>query len=309
VLLRALALGAGAGVAIEVFGDRGVLDRTGEALSIPLPAAPEIAITEVTRLSPGESIPGQPCESSDRSQVAYLEEAVSAARVGRLDALLTLPLQKAGAARAGFAFSGHTEFLAHALNAPHVVMLLAGPRLRVALATTHVALAAVPGALSLPALRETIAVTAIGLTEELGIAQPRLAVCGLNPHAGEGGMLGDEERRIIAPAIGEAAAELSRRSVVAELSGPHVPDVVFRLAAAGQFDAVVCMYHDQGLIPLKLLHGGEAVNVTLGLPLPRTSPDHGVAYDIAGTGTARPGSTVAALELAIAMAQRHGTSR
>jgi 4-hydroxythreonine-4-phosphate dehydrogenase len=241
----------------------------------------------------GDAEPGKPTAKTGRAQVEFLEAAVAAARAGEIDALVTAPISKAGAQAAGFAFPGHTEFLAARFGVPRVVMMLAGPHLRVALVTTHLALADVPGALTQEGIAETIRITHESLRRDFGIAKPRIAVAGLNPHAGEGGAFGREEIEIIAPAVAKTGA-----------SGPHVPDAVFRQAAEGRFDAVVCMYHDQGLIPLKLLDFEDAVNVTLGLPLVRTSPDHGVAYDIAGTGKARPNSMRRALELAAELTQK-----
>src|SRR5262249_6521691 len=178
-----------------------------------------------------------------------------------------------------------------------VVMMLAGPRLRVALVTTHLALADVPRVLAREGVRETIRITAEALRRDFGIAAPRIAVAGLNPHAGEGGAFGREEIESLAPAIADAAAE-------GRVSGPHVPDAVFRQAAEGRFDVVVCMYHDQGLIPLKLIDFEDAVNVTLGLPIVRTSPDHGTAYDIAGKGIARARSMQRAIALAVEVLDR-----
>jgi 4-hydroxythreonine-4-phosphate dehydrogenase len=177
-------------------------------------------------------------------------------------------------------------------------MMLAGPNLRVVVATTHLALREVPTALTTAGLASTITLTAEALARRFRIARSRVAVAGLNPHAGEAGRFGDEEQRLVAPAIDLARSRLLAAGVEAVVTGPHVPDVVFRQAAGGAFDAVVALYHDQGLIPVKLLHFDEAVNVTLGLPFARTSPDHGTAFDIAGTGQARPESFLAALDLA-----------
>jgi 4-hydroxythreonine-4-phosphate dehydrogenase len=165
-----------------------------------------------------------------------------------------------------------------------------------------VALRDVAGLLTADGIASTIWLTADGLARRFGIARPRVAVAGLNPHAGEAGRFGDEEDRLVRPAIELARARVAAAGLAAEITGPHVPDVIFREAAAGRHDAVVALYHDQGLIPLKLLHFDEGVNVTLGLPFIRTSPDHGTAYDIAGTGRASPTSFLAALDLAARMA-------
>jgi 4-hydroxythreonine-4-phosphate dehydrogenase len=255
-------------------------------------------IEEVTHLDAFTA--GSPTPETGRAQIAYLEAAVADARAGRLDALVTAPIHKASAMAAGFAFPGHTEFLADRLGAPQVTMMFAGPRMRVSLATIHAALADVPSLMTIDGVAGTITQTAEALSRWFGVAAPRVAVAGLNPHAGEAGHFGDEEQRLIAPAIAAARA----RVPFAELAGPEVPDAVFRAHLDGRWDAVVALYHDQGLIPVKLIDFEEAVNLTLGLPLPRTSPDHGVAHDIAGTGRARPTSMRSALRLARDLASR-----
>ena len=252
-----------------------------------------VAVTELEEL-----VPGVATVASGRAQVAYLEAAVADARAGRIDALVTAPIHKASCLAAGFAFAGHTEFLAERLDARAVTMMFAGPRMRVALATIHHALSAVPRVLTAAGLATTIVQTAEALARDFGVERPRLAVAGLNPHAGEAGHFGDEESRVITPAIAAARSQLEALGLAATLSGPHVPDVVFRDHSDGKSDAVVAMYHDQGLIPVKLIDFEEAVNVTLGLPIVRTSPDHGVAHDIAGRGLARTTSFAAALALA-----------
>ena len=262
---------------------------------------PPRRIIPVTALS---AIPPPRSAAGGRAQVAYLEAAVLAARGGEIDGLVTAPIHKAACLQAGFQFPGHTEFLAwHLERRNRVAMMLAGPHLRVVPVTTHVALADVPRALSIDGIARAAALTLMALREDFGIERPRVAVCGLNPHAGESGHFGDEEQTVIGPAIEAVAGGPLASAFSFELSGPHVPDAVFRQAAAppigeGRFDAVLAMYHDQGLIPLKLLDFDEGVNVTLGLPLVRTSPDHGVAYDIAGTGQVRDASFRAALRLA-----------
>ncbi len=254
--------------------------------------------------------PGRPTIESGRAQVDYLERAVRDIQSGQLDALVTAPISKTWARRAGFAFDGHTDFLAARLSTTEaplpVTMFFAGPRLRVALATVHIALAEVPTRLSSASLQRTIAQTCIALRDWMGIAKPRVAIAGLNPHAGEEGQFGDEEARLVAPAIAYAQRQLP----FAVLSGPHVPDAVFRRAligadgSPGDFDAVVALYHDQGLIAVKTVDFEDAVNVTLGLPIVRTSPDHGVAYDIAGRGRARTASFAAAYSLAHTLVER-----
>jgi 4-hydroxythreonine-4-phosphate dehydrogenase len=243
-------------------------------------------------------VPGVSTDATGRAQVAYLEAAVADALAGRLDALVTAPIHKASCLAAGFGFPGHTEFLQARFGADAVTMMFAGPRLRVSLATIHHALADVPRVLSAEAIAVAIVHTAEALARDFGVDRPRIAVAGLNPHAGEAGHFGDDETRVIAPAIEVARARLAAAGLAAELFGPRVPDAVFRDHLEGRFDAVVAMYHDQGLIPVKVVDFEEAVNVTLGLPIVRTSPDHGVAYDIAGKKRARPTSFAAALRLA-----------
>ena len=243
-------------------------------------------------------VPGTPTDATGRAQVAYLEAAVADVRAGKLDALVTAPIHKASCLAAGFAFPGHTEFLQARLGDGPVTMMFAGPRMRVSLATIHHALADVPRVLSAEAIAVAIAQTAEALVADFGVATPRIAVAGLNPHAGEQGHFGDDETRVIVPAIEAARARLAAAGLAATLDGPRVPDAVFRDHLDGRFDAVVAMYHDQGLIPVKVVDFEEAVNVTLGLPIVRTSPDHGVAHDIAGKRRARPTSFAAALRLA-----------
>lgn len=286
-----------------VYGDRGVLEQAAALRGV----APPSRIEEVTRLS--SVTPGKPDLESGRAQVAYLERAVADARAGRLDAIVTAPIHKASCLAAGFAFPGHTEFFAARLAPPGapplpVTMMFAGPKLRVSLATVHCPLAEVAHRLTAEALRGTIARTARALAKDFGIARPRIAVAGLNPHAGESGLFGDEEARLILPAIDPASEENARDFGAAVVTGPHVPDAVFRDHLDGRYDAVVALYHDQGLIPVKLIDFEEAVNLTLGLPLIRTSPDHGVAHDIAGRGVARTTSFRAALALAEKLSTR-----
>jgi 4-hydroxythreonine-4-phosphate dehydrogenase len=269
---------------------------------------------EVVSVSALPSVtPGQPNADTGAAQVAYLEAAVAAAKNGTIDALVTAPIHKAWCIKAGFTFAGHTEFLQDRLGAPAVTMMFAGPKMRVSLATIHHGLSEVPRLLTVEGIATTIVHTATALVRDFAIDRPRIAVAGLNPHAGEARHFGDEEPRVIAPAI-----EAARRRLAAAgpefagvtLSGPEVPDAVFRAhAVGGRSDAVIAMYHDQGLIPVKLVDFDEAVNVTLGLPIVRTSPDHGVAYDIAGRGLARATSFAAALDVARQMTSRRASRR
>jgi 4-hydroxythreonine-4-phosphate dehydrogenase len=223
---------------------------------------------------------------------AAIIEAVRLVQTGDAAGLVTAPISKAHVVAAGHDFPGHTELLAQLAGGVPVRMMMAGPRLRVVLVTTHLRLADVPRALSRETVLETISITARSLQDRLGIAKPRLAVTGLNPHAGEHGLFGDEETRLILPAVRAAR----RRGIT--VTEPLAADGLFAHAAGGAYDAIICMYHDQGLAPFKLLHFADGVNVTLGLPFVRTSPDHGTAFDIAGSGRADPRSMIAAVQMA-----------
>jgi 4-hydroxythreonine-4-phosphate dehydrogenase len=294
IVARALAERPDANVV--VFGDDGVLARAAKTAGL---AAPERArVRAVTNLGADEVTPGKPNDASARAQLAYLTAAVDAALAGEVSALVTAPISKEWIARAGFKFPGHTEYLAARAGVEEFAMMLAGPKLRVTVATTHVPFKDVPSLLTVDGIASTIWLTAEGLARRFGIAAPRVAVAGLNPHAGEAGRFGDEEERLVKPAITKARARIAAAGLNATVDGPLVPDSVFRQAAGGAYDAVVALYHDQGLIPLKLLHFDDGVNLTLGLPFVRTSPDHGTAYDIAGAGVARAQSFLAAFDLA-----------
>ena len=239
--------------------------------------------------------PGVVSAAAGRAAYDSVVAAVRDARAGRVDALATAPINKAAWAAAGLAWRGHTDLLAHLTNTADVRMLFHADRLNVVLATVHVPLADVPALLT----RERIDTTIRLAHDELprfGIARPRLALAGLNPHAGEDGLIGDEEQRVLAPATGRC------RAAGIDISGPIPGDAVFRRAVNGEFDAVIACYHDQGLIPVKLIAFGEAVNVTLGLPIIRTSVDHGTGFDIAGKGMADPSGLVAAVRLAVKLA-------
>ena len=283
---------------VIVYGDRAPLERGARAIGVTLPAG-------LTLLGDGlgEAAEfGKPDETSGSAQVGYLEAAAAAARRGELAAIVTAPISKTWARRGGFEFLGHTEMLAARLGATDVAMLFAGPKLKVALATVHCPLVEVLEELSTERVRAVIQLVVTSMVIDFGIAAPRVGVVGLNPHAGEDGLLGDEDADIIAPAIEEPCPP-------ATLLGPLVPDAAFRDAMHGKYDAVIAMYHDQGLIPVKLVDFEESVNVTLGLPIVRTSPDHGTAYDIAGTGKARSVSMRRALALAVEMVARRTSVR
>lgn len=244
--------------------------------------------------------PGQPDLVGARNSLDSLELAVGLARSGAASGLVTGPVSKAQLYAIGFAHPGQTEFVAERCGVAGdlVAMMLAGPTLRVVPVTTHIPLAQVPSALTVEVIVAKGRAAIRGLERQFGIMQPRLAVAGLNPHAGEEGALGREEIDIILPAIGRLREE------GADISGPHPPDIMFNDRHRRNYDAALCMYHDQGLIPLKTLHFDEGINVTLGLPIVRTSPDHGTAFDIAGRNAADPGAMIAAIRTAGECARR-----
>ena len=244
------------------------------------------------------AIPGQPAPENAAGVIAAIARGVDLVLRGEAAALTTLPIhKKALKDGADFPFPGHTEYLAHLAGVDRVVMMLACTGLRVVPATIHIPLAEVPAALDAGMLADTIRITHAALIRDFGIAAPRIAIAGLNPHAGEGGTMGGEEIALIAPVIAALRAEGMA------LSGPHSADTLFHAAARARYDAAIAMYHDQALIPIKTIDFAGGVNVTLGLPFIRTSPDHGTAFDIAGTGRADPTSLIAALTMAQEMAQ------
>lgn len=262
----------------------------------PRPLQPgELAIQPLP--APVPAIPGHPRCDTASWVLATLEHACAACRSGDCAALVTGPIHKAIVNQAGIAFSGHTEYLARLTGTPQVVMLLATAGLRVALATTHLPLAEVPAAITRESLTAVLEVLHAGLRRWFGLRQPRILVCGLNPHAGEGGHLGREEIEVIAPAL----AALRARGL--DLVGPLPADTLFTPGQLATADAVLAMYHDQGLPVLKHLGFGKAANITLGLPFIRTSVDHGTALELAGTGTADAGSLATALDYAAQMAE------
>jgi 4-hydroxythreonine-4-phosphate dehydrogenase len=252
--------------------------------------------------------PGSPTAETARNAFAALEEAARLAGAGQIAAVVTGPIHKARMAEIGFPFPGQTEFFANRWETANFAMLLTGGALTVALVTAHIPLTQVPHRVTRSEVVRVGRLLADFLRLRAGpnaAQNPRIAVAGLNPHAGEQGILGTEEIDIIAPAVHELAASESR----AEWTGPHSPDTLFHRAVAGDFDAVLCMYHDQALIPLKLHAFDQGVNVTIGLPYIRTSPDHGTAFDIAGAGRARPESMIAAINLAAELATKRSLAR
>ena len=242
--------------------------------------------------------PGKPGLASAQHAREALEEAVTLARSGEIQAVVTGPVSKKWLHETGFAFPGQTEFFADRCGVNNFAMCLTGGKITVALATAHIPLVDVSRILTRSGIVRVGQLLARFLLRR-GVRHPRIAVAGLNPHAGEDGDLGSEEIEIIAPAIESLHGSLN---AAVEISGPHSADTVFHRVLEGEFDAVLCMYHDQGLIPLKLHAFDEGVNITLGLPFPRTSPDHGTAFEIAGKGIARPASMIAAIRLACELA-------
>jgi 4-hydroxythreonine-4-phosphate dehydrogenase len=306
VVLKALASRAVAAVVDPILvGDRAVWDETARRVRRRVATSEtlrprHLTVAVTSTLAPRHRLPGPARGKADaaaRGEAAYraIVEAVRLVQAGRAAALVTAPISKAHLAAAGYDYPGHTELLAKMCGDVPVRMMMAGPQLRVVLVTTHLALAEVPRRLSAAAVLDTIFATGESLRRQFRISTPRIAVAGLNPHAGEDGLFGDEEIRIIAPAIRAARRRF-------DVKGPLAADSLFAQAAHGHYDAVVCMYHDQGLGPFKLLHFAEGVNFTVGLPFVRTSPDHGTAFDLAGKGVADARSMSAALQLAARLA-------
>ncbi len=261
-----------------------------------------IYVYPATTLSPDDIEPGRPGAETGRASFTYISTAIDMCLSGKASAMVTAPISKMGLKLAGYTWPGHTEILAEKTKTKDFLMMMAGQRLNVTLVTIHVPLSQVSALLSKDRVLKTIEITHLGLKRDFGIKRPRIALCGLNPHAGEEGMFGTEEIDIIKPACQTA------RKLGIDIQGPMPPDTVFYKAAQGYFDAVVCQYHDQGLIPFKLLHFRDGVNVTLGLPIVRTSVDHGTAYDIAGTGKADASSLVSAIGLAAKIAVNRAKS-
>jgi len=269
-----------------VFGQKALIEADVEVSDAGHPVPAEAAHTH------------RPTADGGRASVAWILAAIEAAQSGDVDAVVTAPISKEAMKLGGHSWPGHTEILKEKTGAERAVMTMVGGGLRVALVTTHMAVADVPAALTREDIHDTTTITDNALRRYFGCRAPRIAVCALNPHAGESGMFGDEDEEVIAPAIESARAQ------GVDCTGPVPADVVFHQALKGNYDAVVAMYHDQGTIPVKLLAFETGVNVTLGLPIIRTSPDHGTAYDIAGQGIADPGSMVEAIRLAASMAAR-----
>ncbi|MBC7739919.1 MAG: 4-hydroxythreonine-4-phosphate dehydrogenase PdxA [Candidatus Saccharibacteria bacterium] len=269
------------------------IDDPAQALTVP----PQVLPVLVHDFA-GDAVKGRADPQNAAGVIQVISRAVDLVRAGAASAICTAPIhKKALQDGAGFAYPGHTEFLAHLGGDVPVVMMLASPVLRVVPVTIHIALSEVPKALTAALLEQCLRLTHAGLVQDFGIAAPRLAVAGLNPHAGEGGAMGHEEITLIWPVLARLRAEGM------QIAGPLSADTMFHPRARAGYDAAVCMYHDQALIPIKTLDFDGGVNVTLGLPFIRTSPDHGTGFDIAGRGVARPDSTVAALRMASLMAE------
>ncbi len=292
-----------------VFGDANILSAakefTGSKLDIVVLEDPgaglfkcgAIDLINLSELDPAKIILGRPSAETGRALIAYINAAIDMAEQKSIAAIVTCPVNKTAMQLSGSKYHGHTELLAERTDSPNYAMMLAGDRLRVVLVTIHTPLKSVPLILSTEKILEIIRITGLSLESRFGIENPAIAVAGLNPHAGEGGMFGDEEERIIRPAV-EAAVSEGLNAV-----GPFPPDTIFYHAVKGDYHAVVCMYHDQGLIPFKLIHFHDGVNTTLGLSIIRTSVDHGTAYEIVGTGRANPGSLTAAIRMAVRQAE------
>ena len=288
-----LTIGDPSGIGPEI-ADKAANDPRVLAVCLPVLYGPSGA--ERLRFRPGVGTP-----EGGRASYEAVRAATRDALEGRLDAMTTAPINKAVWAAAGLSWRGHTDLLASLTEAPHVAMMFYTERLSVVLATVHVPIAEVPSLLTLKRVERTIELAAMELPR-FGVDRPRLALAGLNPHAGEDGLMGHEDTAVLQPAV----AACQSRGI--DVRGPLPGDTVFVRALNGEFDAVIACYHDQGLIPIKLVAFGQAVNVTLGLPIIRTSVDHGTAYDIAGTNTADPMSMIEAVCLAARLAASHAVS-
>lgn len=290
-----------------LFGDEGAIEAASAVRVVDLAKLANVRVMPVSKLPEAQRRPGKPSVQAGRSQLEAFDRAIEFVLAGNGDAIVTGPVSKAAIASTGVAFTGHTEWLAEKTKSGSVVMCFVGPTLRTSLVTTHLPLKSVHEYITRDRVVKAIVVTARALWKDFGVSAPRVVVCGLNPHAGESGMLGDEEMATIKPAIDDARAVLAG---IATVDGPLPAETAFRYARGfDRFDAVIAMYHDQATIASKLADFGEAVNVTLGLPIIRTSVDHGTAYDIAYTGMADARAMRRAIELAIAMAETRNRHR
>ncbi len=293
---------------IMVIGDGQIMRKaaditgfSGDIVNISSPEEFETGKLNVlckTQLDPDTMKWGNPNSVTGKASYTYIETGIDLALKSRIKAIATAPISKIGLKMAQIDYPGHTEILADQTGTKNYAMMLAGRHLKVVLVTIHCAIKDVPGLISTEKILSLLKLVDLSLKSDMGIETPRIAVCGLNPHAGEQGMFGDEEERIIMPAIKQA----QESGILAE--GPFPPDTIFYRASRGEFDVVLCQYHDQGLIPLKLLHFRDGVNITLGLPIIRTSVDHGTGYDIAGKNIADPSSMLEAINMAEMMSDR-----
>jgi len=288
-----------------IIGDINVLRRCAKEMQVNIDAVPwqsgdSFDVDKLQVIEPGEDYSldveklqwGKPSRETGHAAAAYITKAVQLINQGELDAMVTCPIAKSAMHLAGYKFPGHTEMLASLCNTGNYGMMMAGSRLKVSLVTIHTPLSEVPEKITQDEIIRIIHLTGETLARDFGISRPRIAVAGLNPHCGEGGIFGEEEIRVIGPAVSGAASDEY------EISGPMPPDTVFNKVMDNKYDAVVAMYHDQGLIPFKLVHFADGVNLTMGLPIVRTSVDHGTAYDIAGKGLASSASLEAAFATA-----------
>lgn len=290
VILKALREPLRPRIPVIVIGTASVFERAAARFKLPLPGRfIDVAV-------PGRFVPGRSSARAGEASAAYLDVAIGLIRRGAASGLVTAPVTKWAVQRARGHFEGHTEYLSKALRSPRVVMMFASDRLRVALVTRHLPLREVPRRMSAALVRQTVRITAKALRAQFGIRNPKLVMCGLNPHAGEAGLLGQEDRRVIEPALRACRKQGIR------VEGPVAADGLF--GGGLEHDAVIACYHDQGLIPFKLLNRDQGCQLTLGLPCVRTSPDHGSALDIAGKGLADPGSMRYALRLASQLCTR-----
>jgi len=257
-----------------------------------------INVLDLDNVSVQDAISHKPLPNSGRASVEYIMKGLDLAMGGKVDAIVTAPISKEAVKMAGFEFAGHTELLKEKTTAESVVMLMVGKGLRVSFVTTHLAVKDVFRFINQGSVFSTIQTTAKGLKNLFGIADPKIAVCGLNPHCGDGDRFGTEERNAIIPAISRA------QEMGIDCTGPLSSDTVFNKALNGEFDVVVVQFHDQGTIPIKMHAFDSGVNITLGIPIIRTSPTHGTAFDIAGKGVAGPGSMIAAIKTAVMMAEK-----
>ncbi len=278
-----------------IVGDISVLSAAAKTLKISLPRGEHIRFVDVGVVQRGHVRFGRPSKLSGRASLAYIDHAIKLIKDGKADCLVTAPVSKEAISGTGVKFSGHTEYIAKAFRANKFAMMLIGGPLRVTLVTRHLPIKAVPKAVTKAKISNCIELSYAALKRYFGISRPRIGVASLNPHGGEGGSIGNEEGRIIKPAVAQARRRFK------DIVGPISSEALFYEAFRGRLDCVITMYHDQGLTPLKMLARDKAVNVTLGLPFVRTSPGHGTAFDIAGKGLANPDSMIEAIKMAVNM--------